>query len=157
MYRLDQIRLQTLLSTTKPEDNPPTSNAAHFHICRAFYQASRWQNANLTTHKDLASPVEYGGFRDVEGAITPIMMSNDAMPDVVLEVTTCNCKGDCNTKRCQCLKASLKCTMLCHKSIRFSHDKCRNKINWLGTFVSPVLINLFNCLVPFEMCFISEM
>ena len=93
---LGSIRVRTLLLSTKPEDNPPTSNAAFFHICRAFLQASRWQYAYLNDHSSLTSPVGSGGFfKQQSGELAPVMMTLDPMPDMVEEVITCNCEGTC--------------------------------------------------------------
>ena len=64
---LDKIRVRSLLSSTKPVDNPPTGNATHCHIRRAFYQTPRWQYAHLNSHSELVSPEGSGDF-EVEGS-----------------------------------------------------------------------------------------
>ena len=38
-----------------PESLPPTSDALHFHIQRAHYQAAIWRQAHLA-HPDIPSP-----------------------------------------------------------------------------------------------------
>ena len=124
---LDELRVRTLLSSAKPEDNPPTNNAAHFHVCRAFCQATKWLYAHKPKHIDLPSPVESGGFRLEDDKLVPIMMTTEPMPDALIEVTTCNCEADCLSRRCSCKKTELHCTVLCHKKLKFNHDRCANK------------------------------
>ena len=124
---LDDIRVRTLVSSSKPEDNPPTSNAARFHICRSFCQAAKWLYAYSNSHRDLPSPVASGGFKtDKDGGLSPIMMTLQPMPEVLLEVATCNCQSNCQSGRCACLKSGLKCTILCHKSLKYSQGNCKN-------------------------------
>ena len=56
---------------------------------------------------DKPSPVSCGGLRSEEdGTLTPIMMTLEAMPDVVLEVMTV--------------------IILYHKRLNYSQEKCRN-------------------------------
>ena len=104
---LDVNRVRTLLSSTKPEENPSTGNALYYHICWSFYQASRWKNAHVNRHDNLPTAVDYGGFKADGDKLVPIMMTTEAMSDAVLESVTCSCKGDCNTRRCLCQKATL--------------------------------------------------
>ena len=124
---LDEVRVTTLLATTKPEDNPPTSNAARFHICRAFCQAAKFVNASQPLHSDLPSPVASGGFKEEAGHLIPIMLTTESMPDMIQELITCNCQGNCRSRNCNCKKRTLKCTLLCHKQLKYNHDNCLNK------------------------------
>ena len=122
--RLDVNRVRTLLSSTKPEENPSTGNALYYHICWSFYQASRWKNAHVNRHENSPTAEDYGGFKADGCKLVPIMMTTEAMPDAVLEVFTCSCKWDCNTRRCLCQKATLKYTLLCHKSTQYRIIDC---------------------------------
>ena len=125
--KLYKMRMRTLLSTSKAEDDPPTSNAAHHHISRSFCQAARHQYAHMNTHSTLPTPITSGGFYlNDSGELTPIMMSNDPMPNVLEEAITCNCEGSCETRRSSCYKTGMKCTVLCHKKLKYSHEKCEN-------------------------------
>ena len=72
---LDEVRVTTLLATIKSEDNPPTSNAAWFHLSRSFCQAAKWVHASLSLHSDLPSPVASGGFKEEQGHLVPIMVT----------------------------------------------------------------------------------
>ena len=123
---LDEVRVITLLATIKPEDNPPTSNAARFHLSRTFCQAAKWVHASLSLHSDLPSPVASGGFKEEQGRLVPIMVTLEPMPDAVQEMVTCNCQGNCQSGHCSCNKKKLKCTLLCHKKLKYNHNKCCN-------------------------------
>ena len=125
---LDYVHVRTLLTVNKPEPNPPTSDAAKYHIRRAFLQASRWCNAFSPIHGNLVSPVACGGFNLEGDQLVPIMMSKHPIPDAVLAVVTCDCRSDCNTNRCGCRKAKLKCTLVCHKGQQYSQEQCKNLV-----------------------------
>ena len=123
---LDKVRVTTLLLHEKPEDSPPTSNAADLHLRRSFYQAARWVNAAEVANNDLPSAIESEGFRKEGSHLIPIMMTTEPMPAMIQEIVTCNCLGDCNSSRCKCRKAGLTCTHLCHKKLKFNHEGCLN-------------------------------
>ena len=122
---LNEVRVTSLLLCDKPEDSPPTSNAAGFHLRRSICQASKWVHASKVSHEDLPSPVESGCFQEEEGHLIPIM-TTEPMPAMLQEIVTCNCQGNCNSGRCKCQKAGLRCTHLCHKTLKFNHEKCLN-------------------------------
>ena len=123
---LDEIRVTTLLSCDKPEDSPSTSNAVKYHLCRSFYQAARWINSSQNCHDDLPSPVSSGEFREKKGRLVPIMVTTEPMAAMLEEIVTCNCLGSCETGRCKSKKAGMKCTLLCHKKMKYNHDKGLN-------------------------------
>ena len=43
----------------------------------------------------------------------PIEMSQRLAPDFLLEIINCNCKSDCDTKRCGCRINDLNCSGGC--------------------------------------------
>lgn len=123
---LDEVRVTTLLSCDKPEDNPPTSNATKYHLCRSFCQAAKWVNACKQMHSELPSPVSSGGFREEDGHLIPVMVTTDPMPEMLVEIITCNCPSSCESGRCKCRKAKMNCTLLCHKKLKYNHKNCMN-------------------------------
>ena len=125
---LNKVRVRSLLLTSKPEENPPTSNAAHYHICRSFLQASKWIYAHQLSHTNfIPSPVTSGGFVSLEdGTLKPITSTLEAVPDAVIGGVSCNCKLDCLSRRCGCYQSGNKCTVLCHKSQKYNSEACRN-------------------------------
>ena len=56
---LDNIRVRTPLISSKPEENPPTSNAGSFHIMHSIFQASRWEYAYLPYNSGLPPAIDY--------------------------------------------------------------------------------------------------
>lgn len=124
---LDKIRVRTLLSSNKPEENPPTSDAVYFHICRAFHQASRLLYAHVKNHSTLTSPVASKGWIENEdGDLIPVMMSKAPMSEAIEDNITCNCQTDCTKKFCKCRKRGIVCTQLCHKKLKYSQEYCLN-------------------------------
>ena len=59
---LNDIRATRILSTNRPEEIPPTSYAAKFHISRAFFQAYQWLYAYIPVHDILNNDLLYEGF-----------------------------------------------------------------------------------------------
>ena len=127
LNNLDDLRVRTMLSTNKAEENPPTMNTAYYHCCRSFCQAARLLYAHRALQSTLPSPLDYGGYTLEEGEYVPIMTTLDPMPDILVEDTTCDCKTECTTKRCRCRKVPMNCSVLCHKSLKYNSECCQNK------------------------------
>ena len=126
----DRIRVRTLLSSNKPEENPPTSNALHYHICRAFCQASRLLYSFKGDHTSLPSPIESNGFyMNESNELCPVMMTLEPMSDAIEDNITCNCKTDCTKRYCKCKSRGVVCTQLCHKKLKYSQENCRNLLH----------------------------
>ena len=121
------IPYETTLLSDKPEDSPPTSNAAKYHIRRAFCQAAKLIHASQNWHANLPSPVSSGGFMEVEGRLVPVMTTIEQMPAKLLDILICKCTTSCDTKKCKCQTAGMGCTLLCHK--KYNHNNCKNKYN----------------------------
>ena len=113
----ESLRVNRILTTNKPKEIPPTSDAAKLHISRAFLQAHVWKNAHVPVHNIMSHELMYTGFMlDEKNNIpTPIMMTKFPMPKAVIEIISCNCKFSCDTKKCSCFKSRLRCTIMCHK------------------------------------------
>ena len=124
---LDEFRVTTLLACDKPEDNPPASNAAHYHLCRSFCQASKWLHACKLCHANLPSPISSGGFKETNGQLVPIMVTTNPMPKMLVELIICDCQTGCGTKKCACKRGCIKCCLLCHKKLKYNHDTCQNQ------------------------------
>ena len=57
-----QLAIHVLFNRARcPESLPPTSDALHFHIQRAHYQAAIWKQAHLA-HQDIPDP-QVGGWK----------------------------------------------------------------------------------------------
>ena len=126
----DKLRIRTLLSSNKPEDNPPTSNALYFHLCRAFFQSARLLYSYIGDHSTLPSPIDSKGFfMNESNEICPALMTLHPMSDTIEDNITCNCTTDCTKGYCKCRKRGVVCTQLCHKKLKYSQENCRNLLH----------------------------
>ena len=125
LHTTDGLRETMLLSSSKPELMPPTSNALRFHMQRAFYQARIWQCANIAL-PEIPIPTSPGaGWSEDDGKLQPILMTKDPIPKAIRVIIAClSCSTGCNTARCKCFKAELFCTRLCHRNLE--HGVCLN-------------------------------
>lgn len=85
---------------------PPTEAAVYYHSLRTYYQIQTWLG---TTTLD---PLQFGWElrNNVFRAKTTDL---DAAPAKLLSNIRCNCKSNCDTKRCNCKKFAMKCTSAC--------------------------------------------
>ena len=117
-HKTDRLRETMLLSSSKPELMPPTSDSLKFHMQRAFYQSKIWQCANITL-PNIPTPTSPGaGWSAKEGKLQPLLMTKDPIPKAIREIIACqSCSTGCNSMRCKCVKERLHCTRLCHKKL----------------------------------------
>ena len=81
--------MRAILTSSKPEENPPTSNAAQYHILRAMIQPSRWQYAHLSKHSIHVSASNCGGYYTNDaGKLCPVMMTFEPMPTIIEDIVT---------------------------------------------------------------------
>ena len=132
MYRCEKGTLNEIWVRTcfrLPRQRTILRQATLLNFISANHSAKH-QSGCLLIHKitnDQPSPVSCGEFRSKkDGTLTPIMMTLEAMSDVVLEVMTCNCQRDCQTGWCAYKKRGLRSTILYHKRLKYSQKKCRN-------------------------------
>ena len=57
-------------------------------------------------------PTDYG-WEIKRGKLCPILMDLPPAPDKLLNIIRCNCKQNCDTKRCVCRKNGLQCSVGC--------------------------------------------
>ncbi|VDI52320.1 Hypothetical predicted protein [Mytilus galloprovincialis] len=57
-------------------------------------------------------PTDYG-WKIKRGKLCPILMDLPPAPDKLLNIIRCNCKQNCDTKRCVCRKNGLRCSVGC--------------------------------------------
>lgn len=110
---LDDLRYQRFTekvssktTAVQVQSLPPTEAAVYYHSLRTYYQIQTWLgNSSLDTHKfgwELKSNMLRAKTTDLEPA-----------PANLLSNIRCGCKGNCETKRCNCKKFSMKCTTAC--------------------------------------------
>lgn len=85
---------------------PPTSAAAKYHSLRVYLQVQQWiGNTEVQP--------ENWGWRNTDNKLLPITTDLPPAPARLLRVIRCNCKSDCDTKRCSCKKHGLDCSPAC--------------------------------------------
>ena len=118
----NEARVVLFNKSRSPESLPPTSDALHFHIQRAHYQATIWRQAHLA-FPVIPNPEPMGW--KVEGMkVKPILMSLSPVPESCQEIIACKCKTGCKTLRCRCKKSNLNCTRDCTCSS--GNELCQN-------------------------------
>ena len=104
-----------------PPTLPPTLVALSLHLQRANYQSHIWRSACIPI-LDLPSP-EGNGWSQCHGCLELERMIDDAVPDVVVELTRCKCNKGCRTNSCSCRRAKLTCAEVFHCNY---DDECEN-------------------------------
>ena len=101
-------------SRTSQSNLPPTQDELDLHISRACYQTAIWRRAKETT---INAPLPQGhGWHMEKGELKVKWMNQQPAPADVLMDMFCRCKTGCQSRRCQCIKADLKCTDMCRCS-----------------------------------------
>lgn len=96
----------------KNEGLPPTSNSIFQHILRSNYQALVWRRC-LTPLQRIPSPIE-NGWEATDNIIKPVLMTKDAAPVGLTELTVCKCdKSACKSDHCKCRIHEMPCTEAC--------------------------------------------
>lgn len=108
---IDQARCILFAKYNAPEQLPPTRDALTLHVKRAHYQTLVWKQAHIA--KPVLPSPETLGWRKSDGVLLPELMSLNPVPDMCLEMITCQCASGCNTLRCKCRKSKLLCTTAC--------------------------------------------
>jgi hypothetical protein len=119
----DGARTIMFRKATAPENLPPSSDALSFHIKRAHYQASVWQQAH--EKKPNLPPIESMGWQLKDGVFLPVLKTLPSVPDACLDIIFCTCQKQCSSGRCRCRKAKLPCTAAC--KCREMHEECLNE------------------------------
>ena len=87
----------------------PTSNAAHldFHILRVFHQVKQWiGEADNMEAEDWGWSIGHNMCVSIRSSLPPAS-------DELLKTIYCRCKTNCDSKRCNCRKHGLKCSVAC--------------------------------------------
>lgn len=85
---------------------PPTSAAAKYHSLCVYLQVQDWVgNGDLDPHD--------WGWKTVGNRFVPCTTDLSPAPSQLLSVIRCNCKSDCDSKRCSCRKHGLDCSPAC--------------------------------------------
>ena len=99
---------------------PPTRKAFEQKILRAHFTALQWKSSHISSPL-LPDPNDFGWkWNDADCLYEPVMTTNLPAPESIIELSSCACKGGCDSGRCRCRKNSLLCSKMC------SCDNCQN-------------------------------
>jgi len=105
-YEKFSSRVMTSMSCKQVHTLPPTSAATAFHSLRVFLQMQLWTGMTTLTPKGW-------GWQLKNGAYIPVKTDIPPAPEKLLNVVRCNCKVNCDSKRCWCRKHGLECSSGC--------------------------------------------
>ncbi|WAR04124.1 hypothetical protein MAR_019493 [Mya arenaria] len=88
------------------QELPPTSEADRFHCLRVYYQTKVWMGNTVL------NPLDFGWII-VDGLMMPVRTSLPPVPENLLKIIRCNCKANCDSKKCTCRKHGLECSNAC--------------------------------------------
>ena len=106
--------LATLLGKCSEDSLPSNYDSLYQHILRVNFASYICKNCIIPI-LNAPSPVGYG-WSIVGDTLEITWGTQGSAPDSILEFVSCKCKKGCQTKRCSCHKANLKCTELCQCS-----------------------------------------
>ena len=89
----------------QPRTLPPTSAAAKYHSLRVNHQVQQWRGV----HK---CATEWG-WRFKDDKMSPVATDLQPAPEYLLEAINYNCKTDCSSTRCSCVRFGLYCSPAC--------------------------------------------
>ena len=100
-YEISNTRYRLFVqSKYEGEKLPPTKGALKKHLLRALFQLLIWSSAHLAIIPD-HEPREFGW--DLQGNDYVAQTTDDLIaPKAVVELVSCNCKGNCSSRRCSC-------------------------------------------------------
>ena len=88
---------------------PLSSAAASYHSLRVYLQVQTWIG-----NGDSMEPLEWGWDR-TDNMLLPIKTHLQPAPDDLLKIIRCQCKSNCDSKRCTCRKHGLECSSGCRE------------------------------------------
>ena len=100
---------------------PPNEDSLDQHFSRANFQCYIWRRSTQPI-LNLPSFCNHGWKIGTEGNVLINWMTLPATPDSILEFINCKCKKGCETRKCSCVKSSMKCS-----NLRACTTACENK------------------------------
>ncbi|CAG2195214.1 unnamed protein product [Mytilus edulis] len=105
-YKKFANRVLTCKEVIQIHTLPPTTETATYHSLRTYFQVQTWIGG------EEIDPCDFG-WLIVNGKLMPIMTKRQPTPQRLLLIIRCNCKTNCDTRRCTCRKHGLECNISC--------------------------------------------
>ena len=93
------------------EKLPPTPSALDFKIQRSDYISKIWTSADQP-RPILPSPEDFCW--KLQDEMYEAIMTDQPVPNAMVELSFCRCKTGCKTNRCKCRKNEMSCTEMCY-------------------------------------------
>ena len=107
--RVDKFKKQSKAGILRPESYPPTVGSTRQHSLRAYLQLQDW----LVLKSMSREATLYGWYVTSAYKFEPVLTLEPVAPENLLKFVSCNCFGNCSTKRCVCRKNNVKCISAC--------------------------------------------
>ena len=128
---------------------PPAFAAARYHILWSY----SYLEVQRGIGRDDLNPEKWG-WKIKDNKLQPITTDLPPAPAKLLKVICCNCKTDCDTKRCSCRKHGLDCSPACGECQGLhcsnSHQSITNSVPW-----QPKTYQLFKDFLLLPFCLIA--
>ena len=98
-------KMSWALRPKRVQSLPPTTDGARYHSFRVYCQVHEWIGHSV-------DPERWGWVLS-KGQLEPKTMDSEVAPASLLKVVRCNCKGNCDTKRCSSREHDLECSIAC--------------------------------------------
>ncbi|VDI53443.1 Hypothetical predicted protein [Mytilus galloprovincialis] len=105
-YKKFANRVLTCKEVIQIHNLPPTTETATYHSLRTYFQVQTWIGG------EEIDPCDFG-WLIVNGKLMPIKTKRQPAPQRLLSIIRCNCKTNCDTRRCTCRKHGLECNISC--------------------------------------------
>jgi len=105
-YQKFTVKVMTGKSFVQVHTLPPTSDAPFLHSKRVYLQSQIWIGTTILKPEDWGWDLTGNKYTYVKCTLPPA-------PDKLLNVIRCNCKSNCDNKKCTCRKHGLKCSQSC--------------------------------------------
>ncbi|VDI55510.1 Hypothetical predicted protein [Mytilus galloprovincialis] len=105
-YKKFANRVLTCKEVIQIHTLPPTTETATYHSLRTYFQVQTWIGG------EEIDPCDFG-WLIVNGKLMPIKTKRQPAPQRLLSIIRCNCKTNCDTRRCTCRKHGLECNISC--------------------------------------------
>lgn len=122
--RFDLFSKKAAAGVIRPETLPPTEGAAAQHSLRAYLQTRDW----LLLKSMSLDVEEFGWVLGTQGYM-PVPTLEEWAPEKLRNLTSCNCKGDCTSRKCGCVKNAVNCISACGHCRGVS---CKNTKDYAG-------------------------
>ena len=128
---MNALRCEEAAKKVTPRKLPPTEDSFQQHVLRTLYQLLIWRQAN-SLFQVLPDPIYFGYFKDLDGSLRPVMMTQSPAAPELLNDLVCQCTNNSCNSNCTCLNNNQPCTSACSCEAKLPGDEsdhlCTNSL-----------------------------